>query len=123
MGTAQQQLAPPRLDWGNPAAALGVVQQSVNDWAGRQHPGVAVALATLTGGVQGAGLGGLMGWVSNLDPQAAAANAAKSPLGAGGPFVQARNFAVMTGVNSGLSLAVKKARKGKEDVQTACVGG
>lgn len=36
---------------------------------------------------------------------------------AGGPLAQARNFAVMTGVNAGLSLAIKKARGGVEDVQ------
>ncbi len=36
-----------------------------------------------------------------------------------GPWGQARNFAVMTGVNSGLSLAVKKYRNGKEDVRGA----
>ena len=36
-----------------------------------------------------------------------------------GPWGQARNFAVMTGVNAGLSLAVKKYRNGKEDVRGA----
>ena len=38
-----------------------------------------------------------------------------------GPWGQARNFAVMTGVNSGLSLAVKKYRNGVDDVRGACV--
>lgn len=35
----------------------------------------------------------------------------------GGPFVQARNFAVMTGVNAGISCVLKRIR-GKEDVQS-----
>jgi hypothetical protein len=34
---------------------------------------------------------------------------------AGGPMVQARNFAVMTGVNAGLSVAVRRWGKGKVD--------
>ncbi|KAG6400750.1 hypothetical protein SASPL_137592 [Salvia splendens] len=36
---------------------------------------------------------------------------------AGGPFVQARNFAVMTGANAGISCVMKRLR-GKDDVQT-----
>lgn len=36
---------------------------------------------------------------------------------AGGPLVQARNFAVMTGVNAGISCVMKRIR-GVEDVQT-----
>ena len=37
----------------------------------------------------------------------------------GGPLVQARNFAVMTGVNAGLAVAVRRWGKGKVDgVQT-----
>ena len=34
----------------------------------------------------------------------------------GGPWGQARNLGVFTGVNAGLSLAIKKARGGKDDV-------
>lgn len=33
----------------------------------------------------------------------------------GGPLVQARNFAVMTGVNAGLAVAVRRWGKGKVD--------
>lgn len=36
---------------------------------------------------------------------------------AGGPFIQARNFAVMTGANAGISCVMKRIR-GKDDVQT-----
>ena len=35
------------------------------------------------------------------------------------PWVQARNFAVMTGVNAGATMAIKHARGGKEDVRGA----
>lgn len=37
----------------------------------------------------------------------------------GGAWGQARNFAVMTGVNAGLTLAVKKYRGGVEDARGA----
>lgn len=36
---------------------------------------------------------------------------------AGGPLVQARNFAVITGVNAGISCVMKRLR-GKEDLQS-----
>lgn len=36
---------------------------------------------------------------------------------AGGPLVQARNFAVMTGVNAGITCVMKRVR-GKEDIQS-----
>lgn len=41
---------------------------------------------------------------------------------AGGPLVQARNFAVMTGVNAGISCVMKRLR-GKEDVQNRLIIG
>ena len=37
---------------------------------------------------------------------------------AGGPFIQARNFAVMSGANSGIACAMKRARGGVDDLQT-----
>lgn len=37
----------------------------------------------------------------------------------GGAWGQARNFAVMTGVNAGLTMAVKKYRNGVEDARGA----
>lgn len=33
-------------------------------------------------------------------------------------MIQARNFAVMTGVNAGITCAMKRARGGVEDLQT-----
>ncbi|CDP04965.1 unnamed protein product [Coffea canephora] len=38
----------------------------------------------------------------------------------GGPLIQARNFAVMTGVNAGISCVMKRLR-GKEDVESSMV--
>lgn len=42
-------------------------------------------------------------------------------LQAGGPLVQARNFAVMTGVNAGIATACRRARKGTEDVYSTMI--
>lgn len=39
---------------------------------------------------------------------------------AGGPLIQARNFAVMTGTNAGIACIMKRLR-GKEDVQSSMV--
>ena len=39
-------------------------------------------------------------------------------LQAGGPWVQARNLAVLMGTNAGLTCAIKKIR-GKEDVYSS----
>jgi hypothetical protein len=64
-----------------------------------------------------------MGFLTKTDPAAppppglGGADMAKqmAALQAGGPWVQARNFAVMTGVNAGLAAAYRLAT-GKEDV-------
>lgn len=51
------------------------------------------------------------------DPAAAGAGGPQAQLmKMGGPVQQARNFAVMTGVNAGVSALMKRVR-GKEDVQ------
>lgn len=43
-------------------------------------------------------------------------------LNMGGPVTQARNFAVMTGVNAGVQAMMKRWRGGREDVQNQLVG-
>ncbi|GKD38308.1 chloroplastic import inner membrane translocase subunit HP30-2-like protein, partial [Tanacetum coccineum] len=53
-------------------------------------------------------------------PQAMASFQQAQVALAGGPLIQARNFAVMTGVNAGISCVMKRLR-GKEDVQTSMV--
>lgn len=93
-----------------------------DDWVKTQHPAVEVAVAALGSGAQGVFIGYLLGSFSNVDPNSG--NAANNPqvsaqlaaLQKGGPWGQARNLGVFTGVNAGLSLAIKKARGGKEDV-------
>lgn len=65
-------------------------------------------------------IGYLLGSVTQMNPPAAGNNPAVASqlqaLQAGGPWAQARNLGVLTGVNSALTVAIKKARKGKDDV-------
>ncbi|KAI5082945.1 hypothetical protein GOP47_0002688 [Adiantum capillus-veneris] len=105
---------------------------ALNAWLRQQAAPVEVAITTLMSAVQGAGLGGLMGVLTgdvqkafpsqpgSVNLQAASALGQAQAL-AGGPWVQARNFAVMTGVNAGISSAMKRARGGVEDIQTNMV--
>ncbi|XP_071711218.1 chloroplastic import inner membrane translocase subunit HP30-2-like [Rutidosis leptorrhynchoides] len=103
-------------------------------WLAKQSLPVEAAVVTITSAAQGAAMGGLMGTLTNdaastfpatppsgagLNSQAMASFQQAQAL-AGGPFVQARNFAVMTGVNAGISCVMKRLR-GKEDVQTSMV--
>ena len=86
-----------------------------------QPPSVEVLLTGLASGAQGGVLGYVLGSFSNLDPSGGAAGAPAAAdslkaLQGGGPWQQARNLSVMTGVNAALSLAIKKYRGGKEDV-------
>ncbi|KAG2701276.1 hypothetical protein I3760_06G037000 [Carya illinoinensis] len=81
--------------------------------------------------IQGAAIGALMGTLTNdkssplptpppqANPQAMASFQQAQAL-AGGPLAQARNFAVITGVNAGISCLMKRLR-GKEDVQSSMV--
>lgn len=88
-------------------------------WVQQQHPAVEVGVATLGAAAQGMFIGYLLGSFSSLDPSQnpnAASNPQLAALQKGGPWGQARNLGVFTGVNAGLSLAIKKARGGKEDV-------
>lgn len=89
-------------------------------WMKGQHPGMEIAITTMGAAAQGMFIGYLLGSFSGLDPTANAAGAAANPqllaLQKGGPWGQAKNLGVMTGVNAGLSLAIKKYRGGKEDV-------
>lgn len=104
------------------------IRQQADHWIAAQPPYIEVAVATLLGGGQGAFLGTIMGTMTKLDPNAGkmfntppGANpemaARMNAMQTGGPGAQARNFAVMTGVNAGLSLAVKRYRGGVEDVR------
>lgn len=104
----------------------------LNAWLRQQSAPVEIALTTAINSVQGAALGGLMGVLTRdlrtafpaqpqgLPPEAISSFQQAQAL-SGGPFVQARNFAVMTGVNSGIACAMKRARGGVEDLQTSVV--
>nr|KYP53798.1 hypothetical protein KK1_024372 [Cajanus cajan] len=100
-------------------------------WLSKQSLPVEAAVVTSTSAAQGAAIGAFMGTLTadasstfptpppnaSLNPQAMASLKQAQAL-AGGPFVQARNFAVMTGVNAGISCVLKRIR-GKEDVQSS----
>ncbi|KAK9914627.1 hypothetical protein M0R45_038396 [Rubus argutus] len=57
--------------------------------------------------------------IAGLNPQAMASFKQAQAL-SGGPWIQARNFAVMTGANAGISCIMKRLR-GKEDVESSMV--
>ncbi|OWM75490.1 hypothetical protein CDL15_Pgr021654 [Punica granatum] len=101
-------------------------------WLSKQSLPVEAAVVTATSALQGAAIGGIMGTITNdlspsfspppqanLNPQAMASLQQAQAL-SGGPLVQARNFAVMTGVNAGIACVMKRLR-GKEDVQSSMV--
>ncbi|KAI3808742.1 hypothetical protein L1987_24702 [Smallanthus sonchifolius] len=109
------------------------LETGFKDWLAKQSLPVEAAVVTATSSLQGAAIGGLMGtFTSDLsslqpptppgvaaNPQAIASLQQAQAL-SGGPFIQARNFAVMTGVNAGISCVMKRLR-GKEDVQSSMV--
>jgi len=98
------------------------LQKQYGDFLKQQPPSIEVLLTGLQSSVQGAFIGYMLGSLSPPDPNAAA-NAGNPALAqqlkalqSGGPWAQARNLGVLTGVNAALTLAIKKARNGKEDV-------
>ncbi|KAG8484235.1 hypothetical protein CXB51_022752 [Gossypium anomalum] len=105
------------------------VENGFRAWLDKQSMPVEAAAVTATGAVQGAAIGALMGTLTKdvsssfpTPPQASLNHQAMASLKqaqalSGGPWVQARNFAVMTGVNAGLACVMKRLR-GKEDVQS-----
>ncbi|KAG8381636.1 hypothetical protein BUALT_Bualt06G0142200 [Buddleja alternifolia] len=102
-------------------------------WLAKQSLPVEAAVVTTTSAAQGAAIGAFMGTLTgdasslispppnaaNFNPEAMASLKQAQAL-AGGPLIQARNFAVMTGVNAGISCVMKRLR-GKEDVQSSMV--
>lgn len=123
---------------GNPIEQLQAkfkdLEARFKTWLSKQTLPVEAAVVTATGATQGAALGALMGTLtndisssipnpppgaSNLNPQAMASLKQAQAL-SGGPLIQARNFAVMTGVNAGISCVMKRLR-GKEDVESSMV--
>ncbi|KAM7463593.1 hypothetical protein LguiA_031714 [Lonicera macranthoides] len=121
----------------NPITQIQVKYKELEDgfraWLAKQSLPVEAAVVTVTSAAQGAAIGAFMGTLTNdssvfptpppqaasLNPQAMASLQQAQAL-AGGPLIQARNFAVMTGVNAGISCVMKRIR-GKEDVQSSMV--
>lgn len=101
-------------------------------WLSKQATPVDVAVTTVTSAMQGGAIGALMGTLTSdisstlptqptgVNPQAMA-SLKQAQAFTGGPLLQARNFAVMTGVNAGITCAMKRLRGGVEDVQTSMV--
>ncbi|XP_077250122.1 chloroplastic import inner membrane translocase subunit HP30-2-like [Tasmannia lanceolata] len=110
-----------------------VLENGFRMWLAKQPLAVEAAVVTATSAAQGAAIGAFMGTLTpdlsssfpppppqaGLNPQAMASLKQAQAL-AGGPLVQARNFAVMTGVNAGISCVMKRIR-GVDDVQTSMV--
>ncbi|KAL3630773.1 hypothetical protein CASFOL_023757 [Castilleja foliolosa] len=109
------------------------VEAKFKVWLAKQSLAVEAAVVTSTSAAQGAAIGAFMGTLTgdaaplitpppnaaNFNPEAMASLKQAQVL-AGGPLVQARNFAVMTGVNAGISCVMKRLR-GKEDIQSSMV--
>ncbi|KAL0847557.1 hypothetical protein Bca101_020803 [Brassica carinata] len=112
-------------DQQNPIQQLQVkfkeVEVGFKTWLSKQSIPVEAAVVSTMSGVQGAFIGGLMGTLSpempQTDPQAMASMKQAQAL-VGGPWVQARNFAAITGVNAGIACVMKRIR-GKEDLESA----
>ncbi|XP_050154195.1 chloroplastic import inner membrane translocase subunit HP30-2-like [Malus sylvestris] len=132
-GAMVEKMVPPQNPIEEFQARFKELQAGVRGWLAKQSLPVEAAVVTLTSGAQGAAIGAFMGTLTNdvssslptpppqagLNPQAMASFKQAQAL-AGGPLVQARNFAVMTGVNAGISCVMKRVR-GKEDVQSSMV--
>ncbi|KAF0891945.1 hypothetical protein E2562_011332 [Oryza meyeriana var. granulata] len=116
----------PLEEWSGRVKAL---EAGFRKWMAEQPTHIEAAVTTAVGAVQGAALGGLMGTLTadggspfpvpqpppNANPEAMASFKQAQAL-AGGPLVQARNFAVMTGANAGISCVMRRIRGG-EDIQ------
>ncbi|CAA7400741.1 unnamed protein product [Spirodela intermedia] len=120
---------------GNPLSAAQnwaiEMQEVFRVWLGQQSIPVEAAITTGLAALQGGAMGGLVSVLNkdlagSLESQrgtmALDSNAAKPflpPEGMiGNPFIQARNFAVLTGVNAGISCVLKRVR-GLDDVQNS----
>ncbi|KAG7035778.1 hypothetical protein SDJN02_02576 [Cucurbita argyrosperma subsp. argyrosperma] len=107
-------LSPPQNPLEQVQARFKELENGFRTWLAKQSLPVEAAVVTATSAAQGAAIGGFMGVLTNdvssslptpqagLNPQAMASFKQAQAL-AGGPLVQARNFAVMTGVNAGIS--------------------
>ncbi|WZZ81161.1 hypothetical protein YC2023_101733 [Brassica napus] len=115
-------------DQQNPIQQLQVkfkeVEVGFKTWLSKQSIPVEAAVVSTMSGVQGAFIGGLMGTLSpempQTDPQAMASMKQAQAL-VGGPWVQARNFAAITGVNAGIACVMKQGH-GHEQIASCLYG-
>ncbi|XP_008788093.1 chloroplastic import inner membrane translocase subunit HP30-2-like isoform X2 [Phoenix dactylifera] len=132
----QGAVVPPTSPPANPIEHLQVrfkeLETGFRTWLAKQPLHVEAAVVTATSAAQGAAIGGLLGTLTpdaastfpTPPPQAAGLDAQaltsfkQAQAFAGGPLAQARNFAVMTGVNAGISCVMRRLR-GLEDVQNS----
>mmetsp|Transcript_6330 Transcript_6330/g.21197 ORF Transcript_6330/g.21197 Transcript_6330/m.21197 type:complete len:251 (-) Transcript_6330:350-1102(-) len=101
------------------------MKKQLDEWFKTQPPSVEVAALAFGGAAQGGVLGAVMSQVTQMSEQMAKNAPPGMPPPAptpammqGGPWKLGRNFAVMTGVNAGISAALKKIR-GVDDVPNA----
>mmetsp|Transcript_14439 Transcript_14439/g.27741 ORF Transcript_14439/g.27741 Transcript_14439/m.27741 type:complete len:266 (-) Transcript_14439:304-1101(-) len=99
------------------------IQKKIDTLVAEKGYKVEVAFATLGGAAQGVFFGGLFGaMMKNQPPPPPGVVAPPQPVAmVGGPLFLGRNVAIMTGVNAGLSLLMKRARGDKEDWQNGAV--
>lgn len=99
------------------------LQGEFTKWISAQPPWVEVASAALFGSMQGAFLGSVMGSMTKMNVDQAAVSSPDSPIGMmklGGPMQQAKSFAVLTGVQAGISTLMRRYR-GVDDLQNSLV--
>mmetsp|Transcript_11260 Transcript_11260/g.41228 ORF Transcript_11260/g.41228 Transcript_11260/m.41228 type:complete len:253 (-) Transcript_11260:143-901(-) len=98
------------------------LENNVKAWFTAQHVAVKVGMETAGGVLQGGIIGALMGSLSKdlaatmaANPSMQGQQTASFNALAGGPVVQGRNFAVMTGVNALITAVLKRTRGEKDD--------
>ena len=99
------------------------LQKAYEKWIGFQPPVVEGLASGFFGAFQGAFLGTLMGTMTQgslAEAQASGVGPTAQMMKMGGPVTQARNFAVMTGVNAGINAFMRRYRK-VDDIQNSLV--
>lgn len=99
-------------------------------WINQQPATAQVLATTMLGGLQGGVMGRVMGQFTSMNSDQMQSIQGNNPdiakqmmmMQQGGPWGAARSFAVITGVNQGVTLAMKKLQ-GKENVRGALVAG
>ncbi|XP_071728631.1 chloroplastic import inner membrane translocase subunit HP30-2-like [Rutidosis leptorrhynchoides] len=114
------------------------LEHGFKGWLAKKPLLVEAAVETITSAAHGAVIGGFVGTITNdaafnfpaAPPSGAALNSPamaffqQAQALASGPLIQARDLAVIAGVNAGISCVMKRLRgKEKIDIQTSMVAG